>query len=248
MEYLPGMSLGEIVDKHGPMPPGRVIHLLRQACGGLGEAHAGAYPPRPQARQHLCRQDRREWDFAKVLDFGLVKVNDDQDGLRLSRENTVQGTPTYMAPEQVLGLPNLDHRVDLYAIGCVAYTLLTGRPPFDEATGIAVMVGAREVARRPPINAPARPARRPRARCPPLPREVARRPLSRRRCPRAPPRRRAPRHRSGTSGRPSDGGTTSSPIASQRGSSNPHANPPRRPWANRAACDHDVNAPKIFEN
>jgi serine/threonine-protein kinase len=82
-----------------------------------------------------------KWDVAKVLDFGLVKDRDADEGdPRLSREHTVQGTPTYMAPEQVLGRPDLDHRIDLYALGCVAYTALVGRPPFDDGSGIAVMV------------------------------------------------------------------------------------------------------------
>ena len=142
MEYLPGMSLAEIVEKHGPMPFGRVIHLLRQACGALAEAHATGLIHRDLKPANIFAARRGgKWDVAKVLDFGLVKDRDADEGdPRLSREHTVQGTPSYMAPEQVLGRPDLDHRIDLYALGCVAYTVLVGRPPFDEGSNLAVMV------------------------------------------------------------------------------------------------------------
>ena len=142
MEYLPGMSLADIIEAHGPMPPGRVIYLLRQACGALAEAHASGLIHRDLKPANIFAARRGGMhDVAKVLDFGLVKDRDaEADDPRLSREHTVQGTPTYMAPEQVLGRPDLDHRIDLYALGCVAYTLLSGRPPFEGGSGIAVMV------------------------------------------------------------------------------------------------------------
>ncbi len=142
MEYLPGMSLADIVDSHGPMPPGRAIHLLRQACGALAEAHASGLIHRDLKPANIFAARRGgRWDFAKVLDFGLVKDRDaDASDPRISRDHTVQGTPNYMAPEQVLGRPDLDHRIDLYSLGCVAYAVLTGRPPFDEASGVAVML------------------------------------------------------------------------------------------------------------
>lgn len=142
MEYLPGLSTGEIVDRHGPMPPGRVVYLLRQACGALAEAHASGLIHRDLKPANIVAAKRGGmYDVAKVLDFGLVKDREaEADDVRLSREHTVQGTPSYMAPEQVLGLPTLDHRIDLYAMGCVAYALLTGRPPFDEGSRVAVMV------------------------------------------------------------------------------------------------------------
>ena len=142
MEYLPGMSLAEIVETHGPMPPGRAIYLLRQACGALAEAHASGLIHRDLKPANIFAARRGGMhDVAKVLDFGLVKDREAEVGdPRLSREHTVQGTPTFMAPEQVLGLPTLDHRIDLYALGCVAYTVLTGRPPFDGGSSVAVMV------------------------------------------------------------------------------------------------------------
>jgi serine/threonine-protein kinase len=142
MEYLPGMSLADIVEAHGPMAPGRVIHLLRQACGALAEAHASGLIHRDLKPANIFAARRGgKYDVAKVLDFGLVKDLVAEAGEpRVSREHTVQGTPTYMAPEQVLGRPDIDHRVDIYAMGCIAYTLLAGRPPFGDSTGVAVMV------------------------------------------------------------------------------------------------------------
>jgi serine/threonine-protein kinase len=142
MEYLPGMSMADIVDKHGPMPPARVIYLLRQTCGALAEAHASGLIHRDLKPANIYAARRGGmWDVAKVLDFGLVKDTEaEASDPRISREHTVQGTPTYMAPEQVLGRPDLDHRIDIYALGCVAYAVLTGRPPFAEASAVAVMV------------------------------------------------------------------------------------------------------------
>ncbi len=142
MEYLPGMSLADIVETHGPMPFGRVIYLLRQACGALAEAHASGLIHRDLKPANIFVARRGgAWDFVKVLDFGLVKDRDaDPSDPRISREHSVQGTPTYMAPEQVLGRPEMDHRIDLYALGCIAYTVLTGRPPFEEAGAVAVMI------------------------------------------------------------------------------------------------------------
>jgi len=141
MEYLPGMSLEEIVAKHGPMPPGRAVYLLRQACGALGEAHASGLIHRDLKPANIFAAKRGgRHDVAKLLDFGLVKDLCDAEGNPdLAREHTVQGTPLYMAPEQVQGRPDLDHRIDLYALGCIAYTLLTGRPPFERETRVGVM-------------------------------------------------------------------------------------------------------------
>jgi tRNA A-37 threonylcarbamoyl transferase component Bud32 len=152
MEYLPGMSLADIVEKHSPMPFGRAIYLLRQACGALAEAHASGLIHRDLKPANIFAARRGgRWDVAKVLDFGLVKDREaEASDPRLSREHTVQGTPTYMAPEQVLGRPDMDHRIDIYALGCVAYTVLTGRPPFDEASGVAVMVAHAKTPAEPP--------------------------------------------------------------------------------------------------
>jgi serine/threonine-protein kinase len=141
MEYLPGMSLQDLVDRDGPMPPDRAIYLLRQACGALAEAHATGLIHRDLKPANIIAAERGgKHDVVKILDFGLVRDLAEAEGETGARR-TVQGTPLYMAPEQVDARPDADHRLDLYALGCVAYTLLTGNPPFfDRGTRAAVMM------------------------------------------------------------------------------------------------------------
>src|SRR5262245_26098507 len=140
MEYLHGLTLDELVGRHGPMPPGRVIYLLRQACEALAEAHAAGLIHRDlkPANLFVARRGRR-YDFLKLLDFGLVEVVAPRHEVGPSRERIVCGTPQCMAPEQITGDRALDRRCDLYALGGVAYTLLTGRPPFVGGTASEVM-------------------------------------------------------------------------------------------------------------
>ncbi len=141
MEYLPGRSLEDLVTEFGTLPPGRVIYLLRQACEALSEAHAAGIIHRDIKPANLFAAFRGgRCDVTKVLDFGLLKDTSDQQSPTLSVEGTVRGTPHFMSPEQVVADPNLDHRVDIYAIGAVAYCLLTGRPPFDHDSATRVMI------------------------------------------------------------------------------------------------------------
>ena len=122
-------------------PPGRVIYLLRQVCGRPGRgARRGPDPPRPQARQHLRLPPRRARTTSPSCSTSAWSRRPPRRPPatpRGRREGKVQGTPLYMAPEQVTGSPGLDHRFDLYALGAVAYTLLTGRPPFEGDDGVA---------------------------------------------------------------------------------------------------------------
>jgi eukaryotic-like serine/threonine-protein kinase len=140
MEYLPGMSLQDLVDRDGPMSPSRTIYLLRQACGALAEAHATGLIHRDLKPANIIASERGgKHDVVKILDFGLVRDLSEAEG-DTGLQRTVQGTPLYMAPEQVEGRPDADHRIDIYALGCVAYTLLTGNAPFfDRGTRGAVM-------------------------------------------------------------------------------------------------------------
>ncbi|WZO98606.1 serine/threonine-protein kinase [Isosphaeraceae bacterium EP7] len=142
MEYLPGMSLGELVEAHGPLPPGRVVYLLRQACAGLAEAHALGLIHRDLKPGNLFVALRGgESDVAKILDFGLVKrTRENGEDPELTADQSVSGTPTYMAPEQALGRHDLDSRLDIYALGAVAYFALTGRPPFTGSNAMAIMI------------------------------------------------------------------------------------------------------------
>jgi hypothetical protein len=132
MECLAGMDLQELVERHGPLPAGRVIHLLAQACGSLAEAHRARLLHRDIKPANLFVTERGGiHDFIKVLDFGLVKKLGGNTGSTLSKADVISGTPAYMAPETINQRPGVDGRVDLYAIGLVGYFLLTGRDAFS---------------------------------------------------------------------------------------------------------------------
>jgi serine/threonine-protein kinase len=132
MEYLPGVTLEELVGRHGPLPAARAVHLLRQACLALREAHALGLVHRDikPANVMLCERGGAH-DVVKLLDFGLVKaVGLGGSEEKLTREGAIAGTPDYMSPEQAAGRDDLDARSDVYSLGAVAYFLLTGRPLF----------------------------------------------------------------------------------------------------------------------
>ncbi|MCI0639371.1 MAG: serine/threonine protein kinase [Gemmataceae bacterium] len=141
MEYLPGLSLEELLERHGPLPAERVIHLLRQTCQGLREAHAIGLIHRDIKPGNIFVSQRGGlFDVAKLLDFGLVKPVAEIPSARLTQEGAISGTPLYMSPEQARGLGDVDARSDIYSLGAVAYTLLTGRPPFVRASPFEVMI------------------------------------------------------------------------------------------------------------
>jgi serine/threonine-protein kinase len=144
MELLEGVNLEMLVRKFGPLAPERVVYLLQQACSSLAEAHHRGLVHRDikPANIYLCHRGL-EHDVVKVLDFGIVKkvVTDDGPAAReLTRANDVAGTPDYMAPEIAMGAGNVDGRADIYALGCVAFWLLTGRPVFEEKTPMAAII------------------------------------------------------------------------------------------------------------
>ncbi len=141
MEYLHGLSLAGLVDRHGPLPPGRVVYLLRQVCGALGEAHAAGLVHRDIKPSNIFAARRGGvWDVAKLLDFGLVLPAPRPGTAHLSVEGQILGTPLFMSPEQATGVREVGPRSDLYALGAVAYYLLTGRPPFDEGSGLGALI------------------------------------------------------------------------------------------------------------
>jgi serine/threonine-protein kinase len=130
MEFVDGVNLGELVARHGPVLPARVVYLLRQACAALAEAHAAGLVHRDikPGNIMLTRQAGLD-DVVKVLDFGLVHQLDTiDDDDKLTRTGMVVGTPGYIAPEQVTGFA--DVRSDIYSLGAVGYFLLTGHSPF----------------------------------------------------------------------------------------------------------------------
>ena len=140
MEYLPGLSLEELVERHGPMPPGRVVYLLRQVCQALREAHAVGLIHRDIKPSNIIAARRGGLDdVAKLLDFGLARPAE-APAADLSAEGQILGTPLFMSPEQAMGSRGLDQRSDIYSVGAVAYHLLTGRPPFSGVGGLAVLI------------------------------------------------------------------------------------------------------------
>jgi serine/threonine-protein kinase len=143
MELLDGFDLDTLVEQFGPLPSERAINLLIQVCHSLGEAHAQGLIHRDikPANVFTCRYGR-EVDFVKVLDFGMVKSRSEgaRDGTQLTRTHAVWGTPAFISPEQVLGIRPLDARTDLYALGCLAYWLVTGRLVFKGRTAMETMM------------------------------------------------------------------------------------------------------------
>jgi len=132
MEYLDGIDLETLVRVDGAQPPARVAHILAQVCGALAEAHDAGLVHRDIKPANLVLCDRgRLPDFVKVLDFGLVKDLDAPADAALSNVAQIAGTPMYMSPEAIKTPEAVDARSDLYALGCVAYYLLTGGPVFE---------------------------------------------------------------------------------------------------------------------
>jgi len=141
MERLRGMDLQRMIERHGPVAPERAVFLLKQACLSLAEAHALGLVHRDikPANLFVCRLGP-EYDFVKVVDFGVVsRHRREKQQSHLTTVGTVLGTPAYLAPELVSGA-KFDGRADIYALGCVAFWLLTGRPPFEGDDAMSIML------------------------------------------------------------------------------------------------------------
>jgi serine/threonine protein kinase len=141
MELLHGRDLESLVREFGPLPEARAMHFVRQVCRSLAEAHAVGLVHRDvkPANIYACRMGL-EYDFAKVLDFGLVQSEDRGGAAMLTAEQRAIGTPAYMAPEVILGERDTDRRADVYALGCVAYYLLTGERVFEAETPMKMLL------------------------------------------------------------------------------------------------------------
>ena len=142
MELLDGLDADSLVRRFGPVPAPRAIHLLRQVCHSLTEAEARGLVHRDIKPSNIfvCRYGE-DYDFVKVLDFGIVKTRHENATLAtaLTRETVIHGTPAFMAPEQALG-GAIDGRADIYATGCVAYWLLTGQLVFSAEAPTALLL------------------------------------------------------------------------------------------------------------
>jgi len=128
MEYIDGLDLQTLVERHGALDPARVAHILSQLAGALSEAHTAGLVHRDvkPANVMLCERGGM-LDVVKVLDFGLSQA---LDGQNADDSQRLLGTPLYLSPEALTSPERLDERSDLYALGAVGYFLLTGAPPF----------------------------------------------------------------------------------------------------------------------
>jgi serine/threonine protein kinase len=132
MEYADGVPLDQLLAASGRLPVARALPILIQLADAVGHAHAHGVVHRDLKPGNLILGEHRgQSDYLKVLDFGMAKIVTPQasDVRHHSRIGTIMGTPSYMAPEYVSGQP-IDGRADVYAIGCIACEILTGRPPF----------------------------------------------------------------------------------------------------------------------
>lgn len=139
MELLDGIDLQTMVERYGPLPAGRVAQILIQVAESLEEAHrAGLVHRDIKPRNLILAKLGMQYDFTKVLDFGLVKTSMVQDASMMTLDGVATGTPAYLSPEIALGETRIDGRADLYSLGCVAYFLLTGQMVFNETTPTAL--------------------------------------------------------------------------------------------------------------
>ena len=146
MEYLPGLSLQEVIERQGPLQPARAVHLLRQVCQALNEAHTAGLIHRDIKPSNIIASQRGGvCDVAKLVDFGLATSVEDFQEVKLTQEGTIAGSPFYIAPERFLEDDEPDARSDIYSLGGVAYFLLTGQPPFRGDVPLQIMIAhARE--------------------------------------------------------------------------------------------------------
>jgi tRNA A-37 threonylcarbamoyl transferase component Bud32 len=161
MELLAGRDMASLVAEFGPLPSARVLFLLRQVCHSLEEAHSQGLVHRDvkPANIFVCHMGL-EYDVVKVLDFGLVQFTGPEPAQDLTQSlaalEGVVGTPAFMAPEVIVG-KTVDHRADIYALGCVAYYLLTGQQVFQGSSQMQALIDHVNTVPAPPSErAPAR--------------------------------------------------------------------------------------------
>jgi serine/threonine-protein kinase len=159
MELLQGLDLQRIVNNFGPQLPERVITLLRQACRSLAEAHEHGLVHRDIKPANLfVGRLGTEYDYLKVLDFGIVKEQPGPAGhgaagsTLLTSPNLVQGTPAFMAPEMVFDDRPIDGRTDLYSLACTAYWALTGELVFKASTPAQMLLHHAQTQPAPPSS------------------------------------------------------------------------------------------------
>ena len=139
MEFLDGINLGELAAREGAVPVARALPILRQLCAGLAAAHAAGIVHRDVKPENimLCRRGEAH-DVVKILDFGMVKRMDSAHSRNLTRGLRILGTPLYMAPERLQNPADVDGRADIYAVGAVAYFMLSGKKLFESADDLGL--------------------------------------------------------------------------------------------------------------
>ena len=144
MELLDGEQLNLRLARLGALAPSDALRITRQVAGSLGAAHAAGIVHRDLKPENLFMIRDPEapgGERPKILDFGIAKLGDDVPDRIRTRTGAVMGTPVYMSPEQCNGAASVDHRADIYSLGCVLFHLLTGRPPFD-LPGVGAIISA----------------------------------------------------------------------------------------------------------
>jgi len=144
MELLEGEQLDLRLRRVGPLPPADALRITRQVAGSLGAAHAAGIVHRdlkPENLYMIRDPEAPSGERPKILDFGIAKLGDDVPDRIRTRTGAVLGTPLYMSPEQCNGAGQVDHRADIYSLGCVMFHLLTGHPPFD-LPGVGAIISA----------------------------------------------------------------------------------------------------------
>jgi eukaryotic-like serine/threonine-protein kinase len=143
MEYLDGESLAECLSREHELPEQRILRIASQAASALGAAHAKGIVHRDIKPENLFLLKRKDQDFVKVVDFGISKSlrasGEEEEAQRLTQTGMVLGTPLYMSPEQARGDEDLDHRVDIYALGVIMYEAAVGRVPFAGTNYLSVI-------------------------------------------------------------------------------------------------------------
>ena len=142
MEYLEGESLAECLARESRLPENRILRIATQSASALAAAHAKGVVHRDIKPENIFLLRRKEQDFVKVVDFGISKslrASTEEEEVRLTQTGMVLGTPLYMSPEQARGDEDLDHRVDIYALGIIMYEAATGRVPFSGSNYLSVI-------------------------------------------------------------------------------------------------------------
>jgi serine/threonine-protein kinase len=143
MEYLEGESMAECLSRESKLPEQRILRIAQQAASAIAAAHAKGVVHRDIKPENIFLLKRKEMDFVKVVDFGISKSlrqsSEEEEAVRLTQTGMVLGTPLYMSPEQARGDEDLDHRVDVYALGVIMYEAATGRVPFTGNNYLSVI-------------------------------------------------------------------------------------------------------------